>query len=73
MTTTPQAGPVSAGPVRYLSRKQVAEYLGVQPDTLGRYRLPGPDAWIGDVRGWLPETIVRWNAARAGRVRSRTR
>ena len=41
---------------RYLSRTEVAERIGVKPDTLGRYVLPGPDALIGTTRGWLPST-----------------
>lgn len=53
--------------VRYLSRSEVAELIGVQPDTLGRYKLPEPDAVIGSVRGWLPETIDAWQAKRPGR------
>lgn len=53
---------------RYLSRREVAERVGVKPDTLGRYRLPEPDAVIGDVRGWLPATIDKWHAKRRPRV-----
>jgi hypothetical protein len=52
---------------RYLSRTEVAERIGVQPDTLGRYYLPEPDALIGITRGWLPSTIDGWNASRPGR------
>jgi hypothetical protein len=52
---------------RYLSRAEVAERIGVKPDTLGRYRLPQPDAMIGSVRGWLPKTIDDWNQNRRGR------
>lgn len=51
----------------YLSRSELAERIGVKPDTLGRYKLPEPDAMIGAVRGWLPETIDAWNEARPGR------
>ena len=53
----------------YLSLKEFAERVGVKPDTLKGYRLPDPDATFGeqDRRGWLPETIDRWNAARPGR------
>lgn len=51
----------------YLSRADVAERLGVKPDTLSRYKLPAPDAMIGTTRGWLAETIDEWNAARPGR------
>lgn len=53
--------------MRFLSRTQVAERIGVTPGALSRYKLPKPDAWIGDVRGWLPETIDAWQAARPGR------
>ena len=48
----------------YLSRAEVAERIGVKPDTLGRYRLPEPDAMVGTVRGWLPITIDTWHATR---------
>lgn len=54
-------------PTRYLSRKEVAELIGVEPDTLSRYKLPEPDALIGRTRGWLAETIRAWDAARPGR------
>lgn len=53
--------------VTYLSRKQVAERIGVTPGALSRYRLPEPDATIGDIRGWLPATIDTWHAQRPGR------
>ncbi|NHI16887.1 helix-turn-helix transcriptional regulator [Microbacterium excoecariae] len=55
----------------YLSRKQVAERLGVAPASLSRYKLPEPDATIGDVRGWLPDTIDAWNESRPGSGRWR--
>ena len=54
--------------IAYLSRAEVAERIGVKPDTLGRYRLPEPDALVGSIRGWLPETIDKWNAQRPSRV-----
>ena len=53
--------------IKYLSRKEVAERIGVQARTLSRYKLPPADAVSGDWRGWLPETIDRWQAARPGR------
>lgn len=58
-----------SSPVRYLSRPEVAERIGVKTDTLNRYKLPTPDAQIG-VRqiGWLPSTIDAWNATRPGKV-----
>lgn len=52
---------------RYLSRTELADRIGVQPSTLSRYALPEPDAMIGDVRGWLPETVDAWNAGRPGK------
>jgi predicted DNA-binding transcriptional regulator AlpA len=55
---------------RYLSRPEVAERIGVKPDTLNRYKLPKPDAQIGSLPGWLPATIDEWNAARPSKVRT---
>lgn len=52
---------------KYLSRTQFAERIGVKPDTLNRYTLPPHDTKIGDRRGWLPETIDKWQAERPGR------
>lgn len=52
---------------RYLSVKEVGERIGVRNAGAKGYALPEPDAWIGSTRGWLPETIDRWNAARPGR------
>ena len=54
----------------YLSRAEVAERIGVAPDTLSRYRLPEPDATIGKVRGWLPATVDAWHASRASTRRA---
>ena len=53
--------------ISYLSRTEVAARIGVKPDTLGRYKLPEPDAIIGSTRGWLPERIDAWNASRPGK------
>ena len=49
----------------YLGIKQVSARLGVA--NAASYDLPEPDVMIGRTRGWLPETIDRWNAARPGR------
>lgn len=54
-------------PVRYLSRSDIENRLGLRPGALGRIKLPEPDAYVGRARGWLPETIDRWNAERPGR------
>jgi len=51
----------------YLSAAEFAERIGVAVGTLSRYKLPEPDAMIGKYRGWLPETVDAWNAARPGR------
>jgi hypothetical protein len=53
--------------VNYLSRTEVAQRIGVTPGALSRYKLPEPDAVIGTVRGWRPDTIDAWQAARPGR------
>ncbi len=52
--------------VRYLSRSEFAERVGLAVGTLSRYKLPDPDAHIGTTRGWLPATIDAWQAARPG-------
>ncbi|WP_373202702.1 hypothetical protein [Mycobacterium marinum] len=65
-------------PRQYLSLSQVEQRLGLAPKSLSKVRLPAPDAVVGPVngdgslprgtvRGWLPETIDEWNAARPGR------
>lgn len=53
--------------IRYFSRAEFADRIGVKPATMGRYKLPEPDAMIGDIRGWTAETIDGWNAARPRR------
>jgi len=53
--------------MRYLGRTQVAHRIGVKPDTLNRYKLPEPDAMVGDKPVWLPRTVDEWNARRPGR------
>ena len=53
--------------IRYLSLTEVAARLGITTGALAGYKLPEPDAVLGRTRGWLPETIDQWNAARPGR------
>lgn len=53
--------------IRYLSRGEFAERIGVNPGALSRYNLPEADAVIGTVRGWLPETVDAWHANRPGK------
>lgn len=57
----------------FLSRTELAERIGVKPDTLGRYKLPEPDAMIGSTRGWTAETIDAWHAARPVKGANRKR
>lgn len=50
---------------RYLSISEVAEHSGLKRNTIKAYsqipgRLPKPDAVIGRVKGWLPQTIDTW-------------
>lgn len=52
---------------RYLSTSEVAERTGLTRNTVKSYsqipgRLPTPDAIVGRVKGWLPETIDAWMA-----------
>lgn len=55
----------------YLDRTQFATRIGVKPESLSHYKLPPPDAMIGDGprarRGWLAVTVDAWNASRPGR------
>lgn len=53
--------------IHYLGLTDVADRLGITKGALARYKLPEPDATVGKARGWLPETIDQWNAARPGR------
>ena len=55
---------------RYLSLKEVGERIGTSNPAARGYHLPEPDALIGTTRGWLPETIDAWNAARPVVVRA---
>jgi predicted DNA-binding transcriptional regulator AlpA len=51
---------------RYLSLTEVAERIGVSRAAAAIYKLPEPEVTVGKARGWLPETIDAWNAARPG-------
>lgn len=51
----------------YLSLTEVAQKLGITKGALAQYKLPEADVTVGKARGWLPETIDRWNANRPGR------
>lgn len=52
----------------YLGVTDVAKRLGISTAAVSAYKLPEPDATIGRTRGWLPDTIDRWNASRPGRA-----
>ncbi|MCQ9368944.1 XRE family transcriptional regulator [Brevibacterium sp. 50QC2O2] len=51
----------------YLSTAEVADYLGLASRGSLPNNLPEPDAYVGRARGWLVETIDKWNAARPGK------
>lgn len=66
--------------VHYLNLAQFEERLGMARGSLSKFRLPDPDVVVGPVnddgsiprgtaRGWTPETIDEWNAARPGQGR----
>jgi hypothetical protein len=64
---------------RFLNLAQFETRIGLARGGLSKFRnLPEPDVIVGPVnddgtlprgtaRGWLPETIDRWNEARPGR------
>lgn len=53
--------------IKYLSRGEFAERIGVEYDSLNRVELPEPDAMIGEKKGWLIATVDRWQRARPGK------
>jgi predicted DNA-binding transcriptional regulator AlpA len=54
--------------IRFMSRGEIAEYLGVSLATAKQYvDFPPPDAIIGRNQGWTRETIDQWVAKRAKR------
>ena len=53
---------------KYLSRQDVAKRLGMKSvRSLSGIDLPPHNVEVGRHKGWLPETIDRWNAQRPGR------
>jgi predicted DNA-binding transcriptional regulator AlpA len=58
--------------VRYLTITEFAKRAGLSPNTLKSYshipgRIPEPDAVVGRIQGWLPETVDEWIAKREAR------
>lgn len=52
----------------YLSRTEVAEYIGLKRvQSLTKMALPPHDVMIGTHKGWKPATIDKWLATRPGR------
>ena len=53
---------------RYLTRADVARYLGLKSvhSLSNNTALPEPDVMVGSRRGWSTETIDAWRAARPG-------
>jgi hypothetical protein len=50
--------------IKYMSFTNVAEMLGITKGALAHYKLPEPDCFVGNAKGWLPETIQQWDDAR---------
>lgn len=64
--------------LRYLNQAEFAERIGVEPNSMGRLKLPPADAVTGPinpdgtlprgtVRGWLSSTVDEWILNRPGR------
>lgn len=52
-------------PLIYLSRPQIADYLGVSLSTVKQYReFPPPDVLVGRNQGWKRATIDAWMKTR---------
>lgn len=45
---------------RYLSLTDMAKRLGIDTTVMANYRLPFPDVYIGERRGWTEETFGKW-------------
>ncbi|QFG11187.1 LamD-like protein [Gordonia phage CloverMinnie] len=57
-------------PVKYLSRSDVARWLGLKSvRSLSGVTLPPHDVEVGTHKGYLEETIREWNRHRPGRGR----
>lgn len=54
--------------LRFLSRGEIAEHLGVTLGTVKQYaNFPEPDVIVGRNQGWAVETVDRWQRARLQR------
>lgn len=45
---------------RYLSLTDMANRLGIRTQVLMGYRLPFPDVYVGNSRGWSERTFEKW-------------
>lgn len=50
----------------YMTRTDVAKFVGVKPDSLSRSNLPPPNLVVWRSRLWTREVIEEWAAARPG-------
>ena len=58
-------GKVAQMTLRFMSRGEIAEYLGVSLATVKGYaNFPPPDVIVGRNQGWAKETVDRWVAQR---------
>lgn len=62
----PRLNEGTAVTIRYLTTTEFAQRLGLKDRSSLPKNLPTPDALIGTKRGWLPETVDAWDAARPG-------
>jgi hypothetical protein len=46
---------------RYMSRQEIADYLGVSLSTVKQAKdIPPPDVIVGRNQGWAKDTITKW-------------
>lgn len=48
-------------PLRFMSRGEIADYLGLDISTVKRWtNFPPPDVTVGRVQGWARDTVDAW-------------
>ncbi len=58
---------MSRKPKHYISYTDIAKFLGVTKGSLGNTKLPDPDVYISNTRGWDKVKIEEWAKTRRTR------